>query len=70
MKARLKEQLIGKEVEAQASQMKNEVRKKLQKNLKKTSENRLTNKNQCDITNELARKSSSSEKKLRFKPFS
>ena len=35
MKARLKEQLIGKEVEAQASQMKNEVRKKLQKNLKK-----------------------------------
>ena len=35
MKARLKEQLIGKEVEAQASQMKNEVRKKTSKKSEK-----------------------------------
>ena len=68
MKARLKEQLIGKEVEAQASQIKMKF-KKTSKKSEKTSENRLTNKNQCDIMSELARKSSSSEKKLRFKPF-
>ena len=64
MKARLKEQLIGKEVEAQASQIKMKF-KKTSKKSEKTSENRLTNKNQCDKINELPRKEHRTEVRKR-----